>query len=485
MLSPLRRLHLAVIALFVLDGAVFGSWASRIPDVSTQVGADPAHLGSALFCISLGALISMQLTGALCARLGPGRVGAAGALLVSVVVVLPGLSGTLTQLGAALLVFGAVTGIVNVAANSLGVQLEEQLCRPVLSSLHAGFSFGGLGGALIGALVSGVLPVTLHLLLVGVAGLAVAGAIAPVLVRAPSVASVPAAISGPRPADGDDRPAPVRTPIPARTVVVLLGVIAGCTAFAEGSLTDWGALHLRETLHASPAVAAAGYAGFSLAMACGRLGGRRWIMRYGDTRLLVGGALIAAIGLLVASLTSSIVLALGGFGLVGLGLANIFPLAIAKAGLIGGARGVALASVVGYSGLLGGPPIIGFVAAGAGLPVALAGISALAVVAAALALVVDAELPDAATVASGLRAQARSRIEPAVVRAGAAARYRVADLLLLVHSQNPIDHPVGAISSVPAPRRPADAARRSTEADGPTAELVQPRTYPGFEFLVA
>lgn len=418
-------LHQSVAALFVLDGAVFGSWASRIPDISSQVGATPSTLGSALFCISLGALISMQVTGVLCARLGPGRVAAAGALLVSLVVMLPGLSGGLVQLGAALLLFGAITGTVNVAANSLGVQLEEGLRRPVLSALHAGFSFGGLAGALAGALASGLLPVPVHLALVGVAGLLLTAVIGPVLVRAGRPARVP---SQHRP----DRPA--RTPVPARTVVILLGVIAGCTAFAEGSLTDWGALHLRETLHASPATAAAGYAAFSLAMACGRLGGRQTIMRFGDTRLLVGGALIAAAGMLAAALTTSVPLALLGFVLVGLGLANIFPLSIAKAGLIGGSRGVALASVVGYTGLLGGPPIIGFLAGSAGLPAALASISALVLVAAALALAVDAELPNAATVAATLRAQARTRLEPVAGRAGRTARHHAADLLLLVHN---------------------------------------------------
>lgn len=434
MSSPLRRLHLAVVALFVLDGALFGSWASRIPDVSAQVGATPASLGSALFCISLGALISMQLTGVLCARLGPGRVGAIGALLACAVLMLPGLTGTLTHLGAALLLFGAATGTVNVAANSLGVNLEQRLRRPVMSSLHAGFSFGGLGGALVGALVSGVFSAGVHLVLVGVTGLLVTAAIAPTLARAAHFAPISAPVIG-----EVDQTAPLRAPIPARTLVILLGAIAGCTAFAEGSLTDWGALHLRETLHTSPALAAAGYAGFSLAMALGRLGGRRWIMKYGDTRLLVGGALAAAVGILAASLTSNVVVALIGFALVGLGLANIFPLAIAKAGLIGGSQGVALASVVGYTGLLGGPPIIGFLADSAGLPLALSAISGLVLVAAVLALAVDAELPDAATVAATLRAQARSRLEPAAVRVGATARYHANDLLLLVHRHEQSD----------------------------------------------
>src|SRR5207237_220165 len=66
---------------------------------------------------------------------------------------------------------------------------------------------------------------------------------------------------------------------------------AGATAYGEGALSDWGALHLREQLHAAPALAAAGYAGFSTAMAVGRLAGGRLVAAIGERRLLVGGAL--------------------------------------------------------------------------------------------------------------------------------------------------------------------------------------------------
>ena len=104
-------------------------------------------------------------------------------------------------------------------------------------------------------------------------------------------------------------------------------------------------------------MAAAGYAGFSLAMATGRLVGGRLVLALGERRLLVGGAVLAAAGAVAAVTTDSLAVALGGFVVVGLGLANVFPLAIARAGLLGGARGIALATTVGYTGLLGGPPV--------------------------------------------------------------------------------------------------------------------------------
>ncbi|SFL55797.1 MFS transporter [Geodermatophilus ruber] len=429
----LRQLRVAVAVLFALDGFVFGTWAARIPDVSAQLGASHSSLGIAVLCLSLGALAFMQLTGALSARLGPGRVSVAAAVLVSLATALPGLAGSVPQLCVALFFFGAATGAVNVAANSLGVQVEARWGRPLLPSLHAGFSFGGLAGALVGGLVSVVAGVAPHLLGVTVAGLAVLAWIGPTLARADDAAPPlrAARTTGEQP----DRPRGTPT-----AVLVVLGAVAGCTSYGEGALTDWGALYLREDLGATSVLAAAGYAAFALAMACGRLLGSALVVTLGEDRLLVGGALLAAAGMLVAAWTGSVTVALAGFVLVGLGLANVFPLAIARAGALGGAGGVALASTVGYSGLLGGPPLLGFLAEFAGLPLALSTVSVLAVVAAVLVLSLRGE-PVAVRrpAVFGLRRPAvvtwvSARLQPVGRSARTGARQAVEDLRILAVS---------------------------------------------------
>jgi hypothetical protein len=230
-------------------------------------------------------------------------------------------------------------------------------------------------------------------------------------------------------------------------VLVVLGAIAGCTAFGEGALSDWGALHLRTELHASAALAAAGYAGFSLAMACGRLAGSRLVVVLGERRLLAGGTVLAAAGGLVSVTATSVPTAVAGFVVVGLGLANVFPLAIARAGALGGASGIALATTVGYTGLLGGPPAIGLVAEHLGLPVALGLVPLLAVVAAVLVLSLagDAVRWPAPTVvyralrggAGSLRGAAVPRLQPLVSGFGHATAVYVRDLDTLL--------PVGAL----------------------------------------
>jgi MFS family permease len=427
---PSRQRQLAAVAaLFAFDGAVFGSWAARIPDVTTQVGTSHTGLGLALLCVSIGALASMQLAGALCARVGAGRVAVVSAVLICVAVVLPGLAHSLPELAAALLAFGAATGAVNVAANSAGVRIEAAGDRPVLPGLHAAFSFGGLAGAAVGGVASGLGSVAPHLLAVAGVGLVLIGVIAPVLLASDADRSVAGAADPTTTHHGI-----TGTSAPQRLLFVL-GLIAGCTAYGEGAITDWGALHLRETLAASPAVAAAGYAAFSLAMACGRLSGGRLVRSFGATHVLVFGSALAAAGMLAAALAPVTWVALVGFALVGLGLANVFPLAVARAGALGGAKSVALASTVGYTGLLGGPPLIGLLVGGVGLPAALATVSLLAAVAAALSLyatpqraLLHARVTGALNVG---RERAVAGLAPAAVRYGPSVRRWAGDLALL------------------------------------------------------
>ncbi|WP_448610427.1 MFS transporter [Geodermatophilus sp. URMC 60] len=415
----LPRLQAAVAAVFVLDGAVFGSWATRVPDVAAGLGVGHSALGLALLCLSIGALAAMQVTGALCARLGAGVVTAVASLLLCVSVVLPGLATSMPELCAALLVFGGATGMVNVAANAVGVTVERRLGRPLLSGLHAGFSFGGLGGALLGGLLATVAGVAAHLLLVGALGLLVTAWAARSLVGADGPRSAAADPAG---EEGRSRPT---------AVLVVLGAIAGCTAFGEGALSDWGALHLRDELGATTSLAAAGYAGFSLAMACGRLAGGRLVAALGERRLLAGGTVLAAAGGAAAVTATSVPTALGGFVLVGLGLANVFPLAISRAGVLGGARGIALATTVGYTGLLGGPPLIGLLAEHAGLPVALATVPLLALVAAVLALSVAGDALRVPVTTRGLVAAVAPRVQPLVSGFGHGTAVYVRDLRAL------------------------------------------------------
>ncbi|MFI6607463.1 MFS transporter [Streptomyces sp. NPDC050507] len=361
---------------FALDGFLFAGWVVRIPAIKQQTGASASTLGLALLGVSAGAVITMMLTGRLCRRYGSHPVTVVCGVLLPLSIALPAQTHSALSLGLVLLVFGAAYGGANVAMNSAAVDLVAALRRPVMPSFHAAFSLGGMIGAGLGGLVAGGLSPSAHLLCLTGIGLLVTAYWGPVLLRYPSRKPAPTA------ADGQE--ASHRLTGRARRVVLLFGVIALCTAYGEGALADWGALHLEQDLHAHPGVAAAGYSLFALAMTAGRLTGTALLERLGQTRTLVAGGGTAAAGMLVGSLAPTAWLALLGFAVTGLGLANIFPVAVGRAGELAGPGGVAAASTLGYGGMLLGPPSIGFLADWFSLPVALTTVALLALAAAAL-----------------------------------------------------------------------------------------------------
>ncbi|MEU8504473.1 MFS transporter [Streptomyces brevispora] len=370
------RLRTALTVFFALDGFLFAGWVVRIPAIKQQTGASAATLGLALLGVSAGAVITMMLTGRLCHRFGSHRVTVVCGVLLPLSIALPAQTHSALSLGLVLLVFGAAYGGMNVAMNSAAVDLVATLRRPVMPSFHAAFSLGGMIGAGLGGLVAGGLSPSRHLLVLTGFGLLVTAVAGPALLR--HTVAKPAAQA----AANEQRPK--RLSGRARRVVLLFGMIALCTAYGEGALADWGALHLEQDLHAHPGIAAAGYSLFALAMTAGRLSGTALLERLGQTRTLVAGGGTAAAGMLLGSLAPTTWLALLGFAITGLGLANIFPVAVSRAGELAGPGGVAAASTLGYGGMLLGPPAIGFLTDWFSLPAALTTVALLATAAAAL-----------------------------------------------------------------------------------------------------
>jgi MFS family permease len=396
--------RIALTGFFAVHGFMYANWAVRVPAVKEQTGASAGTLGLALLGMSAGAVTTMLIAGALCRRFGSRRLTVASCALLSVTLLLPALARSATALGLALLVFGAAYGCLNVAMNSVAVDLVAALRRPVMPSFHAAWSLGGLAGAGLGGLLAPHLSPLRHLALIALAGLLVTAVAGTALLPGASPRPAPSAPAASTPPAASTSLAVGthlrgwRGALRTGRVVGVFGLIALCAAYGEGAIGDWGALHLRQDLGASTGLAAAGYAAFALAEATGRLSGSTLLERCGQARVLVAGGLIACAGMLAAALSPDIWLALAGFAATGLGLANMFPAAMTRAGLLAGSGGVALASTLGYTGFLLGPPAIGFLASEFGLPAGLTTVSFLAL---ATAVIAGRSMPGEAPATTG------------------------------------------------------------------------------------
>jgi predicted MFS family arabinose efflux permease len=372
---------------FLLSGVAVASWAPMVPFAKARLDLDEAHLGILLLCLGLGCAGSMPFAGHFSHRYGNRIVLTVSGLVVCLALPLLAAAPSPALLGAALVVFGAGLGIVDVAMNAHAVDVERLHGRPLMSGFHALFSIGGLvGSAVMSALLGAGAPL---------AGCATAvclalGAIVitqrrQLIVLEHDVAIVQRSMFSAPP-----------------TIAVLLGVLCLVVFLAEGAMLDWGAVFLRSERGFALADAGLGYAAFSVAMATGRLLGDRLTVRLGAVRIVRDGGLVAAAGFVLACALPSRAASLVGFVLVGLGASNIVPVLFSAAGRVpGSSPGVAIATVTtfGYAGMLAGPAVIGFIAHATSLPLALGGIAVLlAMVAAFASLVGRSSAPDEAAV---------------------------------------------------------------------------------------
>ena len=373
--AELRYSRTAIFGYFFVLGAATATWAARLPAIKQSLHLSDGRLGLALFAVPAGSVLTLALSGRIADRFGAVRVLRIAGVLVPAALIPIGLAGGLVALMVTLAVYGALAGLLDVSMNACGARLELGYDRPIMSSLHAGYSIAGLAGAGIGGISAwlgfGPLP-TFVVAAVALAGLG--------LLAAPRVA-IPAAV----PARGDDPPKPPRNP---SAVIWVLGLLALCGQVGEGSAGDWSAVYLHVNLGAPPGIAAAALAAFSVTMAAGRVAGDRLAARFGPVTLVRASGLVAGLGLAAGLLIGTRAAAIAGFALLGAGLAAIFPQVVSSAARLDperAGRNIGHIAAVAYSGLLGGPVLIGAIASGAGLREALLLPAALAVLVAAAA----------------------------------------------------------------------------------------------------
>lgn len=362
---PLRRARWCVALVFLVHGAVTGSFATRVPWIQDHSGISAGQLGLALAFPAIGASLAMPLAGRISHRFGARRALRALLALWTLSLVLPALSPGLLTLCLALLVYGASAGMADVAMNALGVETENRLARPIMSGLHGMWSVGALLGSAAGTVAAHAgTDARLHL---GGAALVLTALGALVCGGVLDLRSAP-----------EEHPPP-RFTLPPRSALVI-GAVGFCAVFAEGASLDWSAVYLREVLGTDAGLAAASTTAFSCTMAVARLAGDRVVARFGPVRTVRASGLLAALGGLLVVAARHPAMALGGFALLGLGIAVVVPLAFAAAGRSGPAPSQAIAGVatITYTAGLIAPSTIGTIAQATSLTVSFALVTALA-----------------------------------------------------------------------------------------------------------
>ncbi|PUA80317.1 MFS transporter [Nocardioides currus] len=336
---------------FFLNGLVFASWVSRIPEVRSSFELSNGRLGLVLLSIALGSVLALPSTGAAINAWGTVRVVRLGATAASVGMVSAalGLGHTLPLTVVGLFVYGLGIGVWDVAMNVEGAEVERGLGRTIMPRFHAGFSGGTVVGALLGALLIELsVPAAVHLVTVVVVSMLVVWRTSPAFLPIVEVHE-------------EHRTSAARAWLEPRTL--LIGVMVLALAMTEGTANDWLAVALVDGHDVSHAVGVAGFAVFVLAMTVGRVAGTGLIDRFGRVAVLWGTMVLAGAGVLLIVFADQPVLVVIGIVLWGVGASLGFPVGMSAAAddPVRAASRVSVVSTIGYAAFLAGPPLLGFV----------------------------------------------------------------------------------------------------------------------------
>jgi fucose permease len=352
----LRRARIAVTITFIINGFSAGSFVARIPDFKRILDISNATLGLSLLFVSAGVFLSLKPAGKYSAKYGSQPIIFFSTIAIALSYLLLGALFSLTWFWITLFIFGFVLAAQDVSMNAHAVVVEQRAGRRLMSVFHAMFSVGTLFGGILGGVFSQleITPLTQG------SSLALLYIVAALLVRP---------LFLPASADthhfGDEK----RAKHPP--IFAILGLFGLFAALSEGAAGDWGGVLARETFGASPFISTLPYIVFCTAMIIGRLSGDYLAHRFGPSKVIAAGGVIAGTGLSAGLLIGGIPAIMVAWFLLGIGLSVVIPLMFSAAGTIALTRysgviapseAVAKVSGVSYFGFVIGPPLIGFIA---------------------------------------------------------------------------------------------------------------------------
>ncbi|MEK5134240.1 MFS transporter [Bacillus sp. FSL W8-0645] len=353
----------AIIIIFTMSGISISTWFSRTPEVRDLLQANTGTMGLILLGLSVGSIVGLVLSNIFVRKKG-GRV----AIVISAFLMFTGfttlaigstLSSTLV-VTAGLFLFGAGSGMCNVAMNLEGTEIEYSIRKTILPILHASFSIGTLIGAGAGILFIHLgVSVLIHLLIIAILfflSILICTRFIPHGTGKDQLEKQTDTTDGSHSAWLNKR-------------TISLAMIALCLAFVEGSANDWIPLAMVDGYQVSHSMSTVIYALFLCGMISGRLISGRLIDRFGRVLLLRVAIFSAAAGLLLVILKISLVVCMISIFLWGLGASLGFPLTISAAGDDSryAVKRVSIVTLSGYTASLSGPPILGLLANEVGL----------------------------------------------------------------------------------------------------------------------
>jgi len=334
--------------LLGVSSLLLGIWVAALPAIKQRLGFTDGTLGLSLLLSPIGSLTGVLLAPRLFTRIKVGNWLLAGPIIQCFLFIAMVTVQYKLVFWVVLFAIGLIGFFNGVSINAVIDMIEKKYQKRIMSSCHGMYSLGGGVSAGLAAIFY-----ALHII-AGWQIVIVAAVIIAILIgirqhllthkeyihSGSSLAAPPLSVIG-------------------------LAFICFVSFMGEGSIADWSAIYLKESLHSTVSIASLGYGGFSVMMAIGRFNGDALIPKTGPKRIVIAGTLIAAAGFLLAIAFHNKATAIAGFSLVGIGYACVVPILFSAAANVKGispAVGISSIASGGLIGFLFGPSVIGMVA---------------------------------------------------------------------------------------------------------------------------
>jgi MFS family permease len=344
-----KQYRIACAVFYFVSGFGYSTWASRIPTIQQQLHLNEAQLGTVLFALPIGLMLTMPVTGRLLSIYSSRGIMLLGSLCLSVILILIGIANNMWELIAMLFCFGSARNIMTLSINTQGVAVQALYSRSIMAAFHGIWSLASFAGAAVGlVMVYFNIAPAWHFLAVSIAlTLVTLYFIKDTLYQKPIPQTRKPVFS-----------------LPDKYLLKFSFICFACMA-CENTMYDWSALYFQKEVNPDKTTATAAFVIYLVAMTTGRFFGDKLVTRSGiQTILKFSGAFIFT-GLIIAVLLPYTFTAMLGFVLVGFGVSCVVPMIFSLAGKsknMSSSSALASISTVGYLGFVLVPPFVGYVA---------------------------------------------------------------------------------------------------------------------------
>jgi MFS family permease len=333
--------------LFCSSSLVFGIWVASLPALKERLQLTDASLGLSLFVYSFGALAGVSISTKVFSKIAPGKWMVLGYISTALLMNLQINAPNRIILCCCLFLFGVISFLNGVSTNSTVDKIEKKYEIKIMSTCHGFYSLGGFISACIAALFFyfNILSAW-QMLFVAFFIITI------ILINRNSLLQHTALLHSKS-----------KLQLPNGSIL-WISFICLVVFMTEGCVADWSAIYLKETLHSPKQWMSLGYAGFAIAMTIGRFNGDKFILKMGGKKVVVFGAILAALGFGLVAFSTSILMAICGYIFVGFGCCTIVPVLFSAAANIpklSPVQGFAMVTSGGLIGFLTGPSLIGLI----------------------------------------------------------------------------------------------------------------------------